>query len=468
MNITTFKRAGLVAGMCMMLSIGANAQFADNNGMRHERSDGYVTPDDQQVLDKLDKWQDLKYGVIFHWGLYSVPGIIESWPLVGEDVDWIKRPESMTYEEFKQWYWGHKDTFNPIAFAPEEWADIMKRGGMKYMVFTTKHHEGFCMFDTKTTDFSIMNGPFGKNPRANIAKHVFDAFRDQGFMIGAYFSKPDWHSDYYWWRRFPTRDRNVNYNPDNHPEQWQKFQEYTYNQIEELMTGYGPIDILWLDGGQVQKRFNQDIRMDRIAAMGRSHQPGLIVVDRTVKGEFENYQTPEGEVPDKQLDIPWETCMPMYGWGWRSEGTYKSSNKIIATLIEVVAKGGNLLLGVGPTPLGTIDEQAQDRVLSVGKWLDKNGEGIYGTVNAEHYNDGNVWFTKSKDGKTMYAFYAVDDDQQLPDVIEWSVNVPAGKKVRMLHNGQALKCNMADGKVSVRLPRNIDRNASLGMAFAIE
>ena len=150
----------------------------------------------------------------------------------------------------------------------------------------------------------------------------------------------------------------------------EKFQDFTFNQIEELMTGYGPIDILWLDGGQVQPRFNQDIKMDRISTMARSHQPGLIVVDRTVKGEFENYQTPEGEVPETQLDIPWETCMPMHGWGWRAEGEYKSSKKIIATLIEVVAKGGNLLLGVGPTPLGTIDADACERVENVGKWLD--------------------------------------------------------------------------------------------------
>lgn len=465
MTASLIRRTLSVTLLSLCSAAGANAQFADNNGMRHERSDGYVAPDDPAVIEKLDRWKDLKFGVIFHWGLYSVPGIMESWTLCGEDVDWINRPESMTYEEYKQWYWGHKETFNPTAFDPASWAEIMKDAGMKYMVFTTKHHEGFCMFDTKETDFSIMNGPFGKDPRANVAKHVFDAFRDKDFMIGAYFSKPDWHSDYYWWRRYPTRDRNVNYDTAQHPEQWKKFQDFTYNQIQELMTGYGDIDILWLDGGQVAPKYNQDIRMDRIAAMARSHQPGLIVVDRTVKGEFENYQTPEGEVPDTQLDIPWETCMPMHGWGWRAEGSYKSPQKVIATLIEVVAKGGNLLLGVGPTPTGIIDQDMKSRLKTIGQWLDKNGDGIYNTVTAGHYNDGNVWFTKSKTGNTMFAFYAVSDGETVPEVIEWSGNIPSDSKVRLLYNGQTLKCTVAGDKVSVRLPRNIDRNNSLGFSF---
>lgn len=464
--ITRFAR-NLIA-LSLIYVFGAQqalGQFADGDGMRHERSDGYVAPTDPLVIEKLDQWKDLKFGVIFHWGLYSVPGILESWLLCGEDIGWINRPENMTYEEYKQWYWGHKNSFNPTAFNPDQWADIMKRAGMKYMVFTTKHHEGFCMFDTKETDFSIMNGPFGKNPRANITKHVFDAFRDKGFMIGAYFSKPDWHSDYYWWRRYPTSNRNVNYKIQNHPEQWKKFQDFTYNQIGELMSDYGKVDILWLDGGQVCPGNNQDIRMDRIAAMARSKQPGLLVVDRTVKGEFENYQTPEGEVPETQLDIPWETCMPLNGWGWRANGTYKSSKRIIATLIEVVAKGGNLLLGVGPTAQGLIDDDAAACVLAIGEWLNTNGQGIYGTVNAEKYNDGNVWFTKNKDGKTHYAFYALNDGETLPDTIEWTGNIPANKKVKLLSNGSTLNCTVTGDKVSVRIPRNIDRNASLGMTF---
>lgn len=457
----------VIAGL-LLLALFTSA-MAQQNGMRHKRSDGYMWPTDSLVLEKLDKWKDLKFGVIFHWGLYSVPGILESWVLCGEDVDWIKRPQNMTYEEYKKWYWGLKDSLNPVKFNPEQWVDIMKKGGMRYMVFTTKHHEGFCMFDTKQTDFSIMNGPFSKNPRANIAKHVFESFRKQGFMIGAYFSKPDWHSEYYWWPYYPTRDRNVNYDVKRHPERWEKFRQFTFNQIQELMSDYGNIDILWLDGGQVAKRFNQDIRMDKIATMARQKQPGLIMVDRTVKGEFENYQTPEDEIPATQLDIPWETCLSMNGWGWRCEGEYKSAKRIIATLIEVVAKGGNLLLGVGPTPQGVIDDEATERILSIGQWLDKNGKAIYSTLSAKHYKDGNVWFTMNKNEQTMYAIYALpENEKEVPEIIEWTENIPVKKnKVFLLQNHQRVKCEVENNKVRVYLPKNIDRSASLAFSFEV-
>lgn len=439
-------------------------------GMRHERSDGYVWPTDSQVLQKLEQWQDLKFGVIIHWGLYSVPGIMESWNLCGEDLDWIKRPADMTYEEYKQWYWGLKDALNPVKFNPDSWAELMAEGGMRYVVFTTKHHEGFCMFDTRQTDFSIMNGPFGKDPRANIALEVFNAFRKKDFMIGAYFSKPDWHSEYYWWPYLPTPDRNVNYSIKRHPDRWEKFCQFTYNQIEELMSGYGNIDILWLDGGQVAKRwFDQDIHMDKIAAMAREHQPGLIVVDRTVKGEFENYQTPEGEIPDKQLDVPWETCMGMNGWGWRSEGEYKPLKHILASLVEVVAKGGNFLLGVGPNGEGVFDDKAVEMVKTIGQWMKKNGKAIYGTRTTPHYNDGNIWFTADKNGKRMYAIYALPEGQeQVPEIIEWTTHLPKGRKVTLVANGRKLKCQVDGNRVKVWLPADVDRTASMAMMFDAE
>lgn len=452
--------------LCAQVDNKVDAQL---DGMKHKHSNGYVQPTDPAVLKKISEWQDLKYGVIIHWGLYSVPGIMESWNLCGEDLDWIHRPADMSYDDYKKWYWGLKDKLNPVKFNPDQWADLMTEGGMKYIVFTTKHHEGFCMFDTKQTDFSIMHGPFGNDPRANIAKNVFDAFRKKNFMIGAYFSKPDWHSDYYWWKYLPTPNRNVNYDIKVHPDRWQKFCDFTYNQIQELMTGYGKIDILWLDGGQVQPRFfGQDIHMDRIASMARKNQPGLIVVDRTVKGEFENYQTPEGEIPAKQLDIPWETCMPMHGWGWRSEGNPKPLKYLLASLIEVVAKGGNFMLGVGPTGEGVFDEKAIAYVRTIGNWMKRNGKAIYATRTTPHYNDGNVWFTASKDHKTLYAIYALPDKQaEVPEMVEWTENIPAGKRVTLVQNGKRLKCEVNGNRVKVWLPKGTNRKESIAMMFNI-
>ena len=356
----------------------------------------YVPPSDPLVQQKLAQWKDLKFGLLMHWGPYSQWGVVESWSICPEDEGWCQRkPEhGATYNEYVKNYEALQTTFDPVMFDPAKWARAAKDAGMKYVVFSTKHHDGFCMFDTKLTDYRITDPkcPFNDDPRANIAKGVFGAFRTEGLWTGAYFSKPDWHSPYYWWPYFPPKDRNVNYLPTKYPERWRQFKDFTYGQIEELMTGYGPMDILWLDGGQVRPlntvdttvswqkaiQIEQDIDMARIAAMARTHQPGILVVDRTVGGEYENYVTPEGHVPDADLGVPWETCIPMgTSWSWVPNERYKSTDEIIRTLVKVVSRGGSLLLNVAPGPDGQLDSTAYVRLKEVGEWLKVNGEAVY-------------------------------------------------------------------------------------------
>lgn len=443
--------------------------FAQQNV--HPQSTTYQWPSDPLVKAKLEQWQDIKFGMIIHWGLYAVPGIVESWMLCSED--WINRPAQFTYDDFKKWYWGLKKDFNPVNFDPDQWAKAGKAAGMKYLVFTTKHHDGFSMFDTRQTDFKITTGPFAGNPKADVTKYIFEAFRNQGYMIGAYFSKPDWHTEYYWWPKFATADRNNNYDIRKYPERWQQYKDFTHNQVGELMHNYGKVDILWLDGGWVRPRetvnaevlswgaripeWSQDIDMPKLSAMARQAQPGLLVVDRTVHGEFENYQTPEQRIPAEKLDHPWESCMTLgNGWGWVTNEKYKSATRIIHTLTEIVAKGGNLLLGIGPKADGTLSDTVVQRLEEIGKWMDVNGKAIYETRTTDHYRDGNVFFTKAKTGDTHYAIACLPEGQALPASIEWTVNIPAkGSKMTLLQTGKTVKYTVNGNSVKVELPATI-------------
>lgn len=445
----------------------AFSSFAQNLGI-HPVSNEYQKPTDPLVLQKLEKWQDQKFGIIIHWGLYAVPGIIESWSICSED--WISRDTNSSYDNYKKWYFGLKDSLNPVGFNPERWAKISKRAGMRYLVFTTKHHDGFCMFDTKQTDFKITDGPFASNPKADVLKHVLSAYREEGFMLGTYFSKPDWHNENFWWPMYATPNRNVNYDTRKFPWRWKQFQDYSYLQIQELVSNYGNVDILWLDGGWVRPKntideevlswgapipeWKQELPMDSIVNMARTNQPGLIVVDRTVQGPYENYQTPEHTIPEKRIENPWETCMPLGNdWGYVPNNNLKSADRVIRTLVEVVAKGGNLLLGVGPKPDGTVPSDVEEKLMEIGKWLDINGEAIYETRSMQHYRDENLFFTQSKDEKTAYLF--VSNDLNLTKV-EWTINLPKKKsKLVFLPTGEVIPYKIVNESVQIDLPKKL-------------
>ena len=410
--------------LCVMMFFGKS--FA-----QHQE---YYPDPDTAIQRRLEQWKDLKFRLLMHWGTYSQWGIVESWSICPEDLGWAtgarKPGVADNYFDYVKKYEALKNTFNPVKFNPKNWALAAKEAGMKYVVFTTKHHDGFCMFDTKYTDYKITDKgtPFSSDPRSNITKEIFNAFRNEGFWTGAYFSKPDWHSDYYWWKKFPPADRNANYSIQKYPEQWKKFVDYTHNQINELVTDYGKLDILWLDGGWVKKTSdeevknnlteiyegsrwarnpqNQDIDMPRLVKEVRAKQPGLIVVDRAVPGEQQNYLTPEQHIPENGLPYPWETCMTMAGsWSYVPNDVYKPANEIIEKLVDIVSKGGNYLLNIGPSPEGEFDDTAYLRLKQIGAWMKINSEAIYSSRMYSVFGEGEkIRFTQSKDGKTKYIF----------------------------------------------------------------
>ncbi len=442
-----------------------------------EGEERYVPESDPLVLKKLEQWQDLKFGLLMHWGPYSQWGIVESWSVCAEDEGWCRRMDP-DYVRYRKDYENLQATFNPVNFEPARWARAARDAGMKYVVFTTKHHDGFCMFDTKLTDYRITNNktPFHSDSRANITREIFNAFRNENMWVGAYFSKPDWHSEFYWWPNFATPDRNVNYSLKAYPDRWEAFVKYTHGQIMELLGGdYGKVDILWLDGGWVQKQTDeeilrsitskdykftrvqsQDIRMDELVARAREKQPGLIVVDRAVYGRNQNYLTPENRVPERALPYPWESCIVAGGgWSWVPDAKYMSGREAVQMLVDIVAKGGNLLLNIAPGPLGQWHDEAYKLLEDIGGWMKVNSEAVYGTRALAPYKEGKVCISqKGKD--TIYLYYMADEGEAMPSTVGMSTfSLPAGSKVEMAGKGTSLRWQKNGNGFTVSIPESV-------------
>jgi len=426
---------------------------------------------DSVVLKRIDEWQDLKFGFMMHWGIYSQWGVVESWSICNEP--WITR-NGEPYNEYVARYKALNTTFNPVKFDPQLWAKAAAQAGMRYVVFTTKHHDGFCMFATRETNYSVtdFSCPFYNNPKADITGEIVKAFRAKNCWVGLYFSKPDWHYPDYWAPEWATPDRNVNYNPKDYPERFQEYCDFTYNQIKELTTNYGDIDILWLDGGWVRPEWSvddetrpwlgcqgwiQDINMPKIASMARSNNPDLLIVDRSVHGKYENYRTPEQQVPDTVLPYPWETCMSMGdSWSYVPGDHYKSTNRLIHLLVDIVSKGGNFLLNVGPAPDGTLPDTALLRMREIGEWMKVNGEAIYATRPVYPYSCGKVRFTQKKD-KTIFAIYLCDEAETMLPTEIYMPGLQGLKSGKIAIFGTTLKASLkkdSDGYIIV-LPEEI-------------
>lgn len=320
---------------------------------------------------RLEWFRSLEFGIILHWGIYAFWDCCESWPLVPED-DWARGHDMKCWAErgrdidrFQRDYWNLIERFDPVKFDPDAWAATFAEAGAKYVCFTTKHHDGFCMWDTATTDYKITGPrcPFHTHPLADVTKHLFDALRRAGLGVSVYFSKADWHCPYYWAPDPKPTSRRANTVQD--PETWEKFVQYTHAQIRELMTNYGKIDILWLDAGWV--RGEEDIRMDEIVRMGRELQPGLLVANRTV-GDFEDFVTPEREIPEEGLAVPWEACLPLGAdWKYVEGQPFKSADQVYEELRTTNERGGNFLLGIGPKPDGSLPDAAIELCRELGR-----------------------------------------------------------------------------------------------------
>ncbi|MHB9035586.1 MAG: alpha-L-fucosidase [Armatimonadota bacterium] len=335
-----------------------------------------------EAKTKSRKWfAEARFGMFVHWGLYSIPGR-DMWYYSTEEVD------KDTYEQLF-----HR--FNPVDYDPVSWAQLAKDAGMKYAVFITKHHDGFCLWDSKYTDFKVTNTPYGKD----LLRPWLDAYRAQGIKVGVYYSLIDWnHPHFAVDYRHPqrkdatrlnkTRDQNI-------------YVDYMHNQIRELVTEYGPIDIFWPDFSYGPKpndpnckgKQAADWQSEKIVAMLEELQPGILYNNRLgIPGEIKaDFTTPEQYIPKedvahKDTDAPmWEACETIgASWGYyRGDRDIKSTTRLISDLVTCVSNNGNLLLNVGPTPRGRIQPEFVQRLQQIGAWFDTYGESIYGAGSAK-------------------------------------------------------------------------------------
>jgi alpha-L-fucosidase len=329
----------------------------------------------QNKPDRLEEFQDLAVGMFIHWSLDSQLGMVISHSMVGASEDYLKRFVNELPE-----------TFNPKKYDADEWARLARVCGLKYAVFTTKHHSGFCMFHSETTDFGIANTPY----REDISRQYVDAFRSHGIRVGFYFSPDDFQ--FLWKQGTLISRRRPEALPANNPE----LMRHNLAQTRELLTNYGPIEFLFIDG-----------EPEGIRELAWQLQPNLVVT----RGAME---TPEQEIPDQPIPGPWEACFTM-GTQWQFKPTneeYKSGGELIRMLIETRAKGGNLLINVGPQPDGEIPFEQSRRLRELGLWLFINGEAIYRVRPWHVIREDNIWFTRAKDADTLYAIVTGYPDWQ--------------------------------------------------------
>lgn len=398
---------------------------------------------------RLKQFNDAKFGMFIHWGPYSLASVEASWPIM-QPGKW-----GITEDEYR----ALPRKFNPVAFNAREWVRLAKAAGQRYIVFTTKHHDGFCMFDTQYTGYKITSTPYKKDIVAELA----EAAKAEGMPLGFYYSPPDLDHPGF---RDTSKLSSSNWAGEPQRPEWPLYLDYMELQLRELLTRYGDVFVIWFDGLGNQQKYAGARFHDLI----RSLQPKTLINNRI--GLTGDFVTPEQRLPngiprkgsvvghtdpnDKGLAIappkpeefqPWETCMTINGtWGYnKNDLRYKSTTDLIRALIDAASKGGNFLLNVGPTPEGAIQPEFVERLQAIGKWLEVNGESIYGTTYGPL--QGLPFGRMTAKGKTIYLhLFDVPKDR-----IELSGLSARVASVRALDGNAALKFQQAGGKLTIEV-----------------
>ena len=345
-----------------------------------------------------------RFGMFIHWGIYSIPARGE----------WVRSRERIGIEDYQPFF----DSFDPVDYDPKKWAKLAKRAGMKYAVLTTKHHDGFCLFDSKLTDYKATNTKAGRD----LVREFVDAFRAEGIKVGFYYSLLDWHHpDFpaYGDTHHPMRE-NPAFKDRAKTQDFQRYVDYFHGQVRELLTNYGKIDIMWFDFSY--KSALGDMSGDKwqakkLVAMIRELMPDIVLDDRLggthnrmiPQLEYGDFASPEQILPAKGItdqagsSLPWEACVTLNNnWGYcAADHDYKQPRDVVRALVECVSKNGNLILNVGPDARGRIPEESVEILEKVGGWMDKNGRSIYGCGAADLAKP--EWGRYTRGGDRLYA-----------------------------------------------------------------
>jgi alpha-L-fucosidase len=424
----------------VLLAIVSTICAADSAAPLHE------TPQERDA--RMAWFRDAKFGMFIHWGLYSVPGGVWKDKQEKACAEWAMETLHIPVSEYEK----YRDQFNPVQFDAKRWVQIAKDAGMKYIVITSKHHEGFAMFDTKLTDWGIMSTPWKHDPIKDLAEECQKA----GIKFCFYHSIMDWHHPDY-------APRHKTYDKAGDKPDFDRYVKFMKGQLKELLTNYGPIGILWFDG-QWEDTWTKDRGCDLYNYV-RSLQPAIIINNRVGKpentagggmaktGDVGDYGTPEQTIPDSGFGpgVDWESCMTMNdSWGYsKVNHNWKSPETVVRMLIDCASKGGNFLLNVGPTPEGSIPAPSVECLAKVGQWTKVNHDAIYGTTSSP-FPKAPVWGrVTQKPGKLYFHVFDWPSNQKLV--------VPAleGKKAvsaSLLANGESLPIHTTSDGVVIDLP----------------
>lgn len=380
---------------------------------KKELKQGDDLPDmslEPQNNQRLKWFQEAKFGMFIHWGLYAVPA--GEWNGNTNYAEWIMLHGDIPIETYKD----YAGQFNPTKFNAEEWATLAKDAGMKYLVITAKHHDGFSMYESKFTDYDIIDAtPFKRDP----LKELAEACRKVGIKFCVYYSMVDWYHP-----EFPAKYSQIRKNfpsgyhgRPNENADIKKYNEFMRNQVKELLTNYGDVGIVWFDGGGSFRNYDRVhiLEAERMVDMIHELQPNTLINNRLGYGT--DYGTPEQYIPDGPQASAFEVCMTLNKhWGYnKNDHDWKDAKTIITNISDIATKGGNYLLNVGPTAEGLIPDSSVNILKQVGEWMKVNGEAIYGTTSAPPRDNMRFAGTRmtQKPGKLYLHVFNWPDDQKL-------------------------------------------------------